>query len=117
MRDCVKNKQTIYWSRFVDVEPKLKDGVATGSYIKVYSDPIEIKVNIASVVSRNGVYTNEQYGAKFKHDKLITTSKDLGIKTEDKFWVGIPTTSDANYVVSGIYPSKNVIVIGLNMVV
>lgn len=109
--------QTIYWAKYLGLNPTITNGSDTGVYKKTYANAIKVKANIAPVISRSGAVSVEGFGSKFKHDKIILINKTISITVNDLFWIDIEKNANANYVVSGIYPTKNALVVGLNVVV
>lgn len=117
MRDCVKNKQQVYFSKFIDKEEILKDGKRTGTFSYRYGIPKKLNVNIRSSGVKTNNLTYEQFGVFEKHSLIIYTSRDYNIDILDKFWVDIRVVENANYIVGGVYKTLNTIFIGLDKVI
>lgn len=86
MRNCLKNRQRIYYSTFIGTVSKEKDGLPTGSYEKVYNEPLPFDVNIT--FKNNGRATSQPYGLVGDYDLVFKVSrKDFPFDEGTVFWV------------------------------
>lgn len=72
-------------AKYVGLVPMLNDGLPTGSFASVYTEPIKFEFNISY---KDGSIVVEQYGLTEKYDLVIKTSrKDIDIGSQSVFWI------------------------------
>jgi hypothetical protein len=107
MRTLKRNKQQIYYALFLRKEP-IKDeyGNETGEYRVVYSDPIEIKINVSAA---RGESSTRQFGDTVNYDKvLVTADMDCPIDENSVLWIDdLNITKPHDYVVKKVAKSLN----------
>lgn len=119
MRDCVKNKQALYYAEFEALE-ELKDinGDYTGSFKKTYKTKKIVYKNVISSdagLSSHTADNSKLYGLLVKHRKVIASSEPFTIGMNDIFW--LVDEPEKVYVVGGLYTSLNTLYIGLDLLV
>lgn len=114
MRDCKKNKRSIYRAKLIGKEEILYDGQRTGSYDLKYSKPEVVDFNVVSTSSiRNLAY--DMRGLVEKYELVLVTSEPTNIDTTDVFWVFSDPKLDAyDFVVGGKLFSLNSTIVGLS---
>ncbi len=107
MRSLERNKQTVYYALFL----KNKDvtdqyGNKTGEYEPVYTDPIELKINVSP--AKGSVY-HRQFGDSVEYDKVLaTTNTNLPITESSVFWIdSLKTKGPHDYTVTRVGRSLN----------
>lgn len=124
MRDCVKNKQSIYVAHYLGKFEVLDSyGEGTGVYTRRYSVPKLRKENVISSHNVTNSISSDMFGTMGNYSALIRTSEYCDYAVGDIFWINkrVGYTDDgqvdygsANYVFGGEYFSLNTKVVGLN---
>lgn len=114
---CLKRNQTkIYYALLQDSTEELDEyGNVTGQFDSVYTDPIEIKVNVSPA---RGTIDIEQFGINANYSRtLVTDDMNCPINENSIIWIGRNTDEPYNYVVVGIAKSINSITYAIREVI
>lgn len=115
MRDCQRNKRTLYYALLTDVE-HMKDeyGNYTGEVKGIFSDPILWKSNVSASVGEDAV---QVFGNLSNYSRVISVcNKSCPIVEGSKIWFGITTDKPNNYEVKKVADSKNSLLIAISEV-
>lgn len=106
MRDLRRNQVSFWYSRYEGKEPVLKNGVETGQFKEIYSEPIKAWARISSAT---GGSETEMFGAAVSYDRVISTVQPLPIDEYSRLWIDTdPTTGgDWDYKVKRVAPGIN----------
>ena len=100
MRMLEKNKRLLYYAIPTD-EVSIKDeyGNDTLETEVIYSDPMELKVNYSPATGREAV---EVFGSTTDYSRVLAFGKDCPLTERAVLWIGVETSSPANYEVRRI---------------
>lgn len=116
MRNLRRNTQPFYYALFQGREEVLEDGLHTGTYKDLYSEPVKA---VASISPASGRVAFEQFGSVEKYDRIITTcDMSCSISESSILWVDTQDPSGPHdYVVSRVSRSLNSISYAITKVV
>ncbi len=119
MRDSVKNKQALYYAKYIrENELTDDDGDSMGQIVRIYKKAELVYKNIISgkqYASSPSSSILQQYGTFEAHRYVIITSEPCDFDVDDLFW--FPNKPSEVYIVSSIYTSLNNKVFGLDILV
>lgn len=103
MRNLKRNQVPFWYSLYLTKEEILKDGVKTGQYKEVYSDPIEAMASISSTTGGSDV---ELFGTAVTYDRIISSVEPLPIDEYSRIWIDKDpaTGAAADYKVKRVAP-------------
>lgn len=110
MRCLNRNKVPFYYALFVRKEEVLKNGLYTGDWKNVYTEPV--KTNM-SVSPSKGVVKVEESGLATEYVRTIMTDDmECPFDVDTILWIGIEPEKDGkkiphNYIISQKSPSLN----------
>lgn len=115
MRDCHRNKRTLYYAKKVAENPIIDEwGNDTLESENVYSVPKKREMNVSSATGKEVVAV---FGNMTEYSRAIsTTDVAWDIEVGDVVWFNHPTEEPFNYVVVQIADSKNSLLVALKEV-
>lgn len=108
MRGLERNKTTLYYALYTGTNKVYdRNGMFTGDYEEIYSDPVLKKMNVGP--AQDDAESNP-FGISTPYTKVaMTFDLKCPINEASKVWIDAPLTEPADYVVLAVAKSLNVI--------
>ena len=105
MKTLHRNKQTFYYSNYLDKLPlKDENGDLTGEYTNYYSVPASA---LGYITAARGQAELDMFGVNTNYTKTIITDYDLGLTEDSILWIENDTAHSYDYIVVAVAKSLN----------
>lgn len=106
MRMLQRNQRTLFYANPTEVLAPIMDeyGNETGEVSEVYTEPVEIKLNISAAVGQEAI---EVFGSETSYTRVIAADASCPIVERARVWYQRSTTQPHNYVVRKVADSLN----------
>ena len=108
MRFLERIKKTVYYASYqdkVEITKEVKGKtIHTGEYTEGYTDPQEAELYVSTPTGET-IYTPK--GLVTQYTRRIYSTKDLGLKTDDVFWIDVSPEEKHDYRILNVSVSFN----------